>query len=137
MTDFAARPHREVMSGDELTVAILREIRDEIRATNARVDVSNERLDKLAEGQIRIATEVAELRGEVCGLREEVGGLRGEVGDLRGEVGGLRGEVGGLRGEVRKQGDRLENAILTGGQMFREFRFRLDRLERHVGLEPA
>ena len=33
------------MSGDELTVAILREIRDEIRTTNQRLDVTNQRLD--------------------------------------------------------------------------------------------
>ena len=99
------------MSGDDLTVAILREIRDDIRdikgdvrAVNVRVDATNERLDRLAEGQIRIATEVAELRGE----------------------------VGDLRGVVTQQGDRLENAIETGGQFVAALR---GRVERHVGLE--
>ena len=135
------------VNGDELTVAILTEIRDEVRSTNVRVDrtnerldvlsslpdqvrLTNERLDRLAEGQIRIATEVAGLRGEVAGLR-------GEVVDLRGEVVDLRGEVGRLGGEVSTQGARLENAILTGGQMMVELRGRVERLEHHVGLEPA
>ena len=128
------------VNGDELTVAILTEIRDEVRSTNVRVDrtnerldvlsslpdqvrLTNERLDRLAEGQIRIATEVA--------------GLRGEVAGLRGEVVDLRGEVGRLGGEVSTQGARLENAILTGGQMMVELRGRVERLEHHVGLEPA
>jgi predicted nucleic acid-binding Zn-ribbon protein len=122
----------------ELTLRVLREIRDELVGTNQRVDRLREdttreigqlrtettrRLDHLAEGQVRLATEVA--------------GLRGEVGELRGEVGELRGEVGGLRGEVRRQGDRLENALLTGGQALQGLRQRIERLEEHTGLEPA
>jgi chromosome segregation ATPase len=136
---------------DNLTVEILRDIRDEVRTTNARIDSlrvettgliaetnqrlddiraeSNERLERLNEGQIRLATGLADLRGEV-------GNLRGEVGDLRGEVGNLRGEVGDLRGEVVRQGDRLENAILTGGQLIRGLTQRVERLEAHTGLEP-
>lgn len=129
---------------DNLTVEILRDIRDEARTTNARIDSlrvettgliaetnqrlddlraeSNERLERLNEGQIRLATGLADLRGE--------------VGNLRGEVGNLRGEVGDLRGEVVRQGDRLENAILTGGQLIRGLTQRVERLEAHTGLEP-
>ena len=129
------------MSSDDLTIEILKEIRNEIRTTNVRVDETKRelsgRLDLLAEGQIRIATEVVEVRREVGGLREDVGGLRGEVGGLRGEVGGLRGEVVGLRKEVIRQGERLENAMLTGGQVYQGLRMRLERIEKHVGLEPA
>ena len=35
------------------------------------------------------------------------------------------------------QGERLENAMLTGGQVYQGLRMRLERIEKHVGLEPA
>ena len=144
MTAPRAAPHPEGMSGDDLTVSILEQIRDELRATNAevktlnaevktiateakktneRLDATNERLDATNE---RLDTTNERLDAQ--GARLD----RLAEGQIR-----VATEVATLRGEVTKQGDRLENAILTGGQMFQGFRQRLDRLERHVGLEPA
>jgi HAMP domain-containing protein len=118
----------------DLTLKVLHEIRDGVLATNerivatarelgGRIDDTNRRLDLVVEAQIRTATEVAELRGE--------------VGELRGEVSGLRGEVGGLRTEVVRQGDRLDNALTTGGAFVQALAGRVERLERHTGLVPA
>lgn len=49
----------------DLTIEVLKSIRDEVRGLRG---------------------EVVELRGEVVELRGEVGGLRNEVGDLRTEM---------------------------------------------------
>lgn len=113
----------------DLTLEVLRQIRDGVLATNARIDdtnqrldqtnqrldQTNQRLDQVVEAQIRTATAVTELRGE---------------------VGELRGEVGTLRSEVVRQGNRLDNALVTGGALLQAFRGRIERIERHTGLEP-
>jgi hypothetical protein len=107
-----------------LTVKILTEIRDEIRTTNTRVaetnvridvlrEETNARLDFLAEGQVRLATEVAGLRGEVVELR---------------------GEVVELRGVVEKNGERFEHFLATEGDVIRDMKHRLHRVEEHLGL---
>jgi len=123
---------------EDLSVQILKQIREELVGTNRRVDALRaeateqveslrtqvtQRLDHLAQGQVRIATEVSGLRGEVSGLRGEVSGLRGEVQDLR--------------ADVTRQADRLENAIKTGGAVIRDLRDRVQRLEQHTGLDPV
>lgn len=59
---------------EDLTVAILIEIRDEIRSTNHRVDQTNVRLDGL-RGELR--TGLDDLRGELrTGLADVRGDLR-------------------------------------------------------------
>ena len=123
---------------ENLSVVILKQIREEIVGTNRRVDALRaeskqqvdtlrvevtQRLDHLTEGQVRLATEVA--------------GLRGDVHDLRGEVHDLRDEVHDLRDEVTRQGDRLENTISTGGSVIRDLRDRVERLERHTGIDAT
>ncbi len=69
---------------EDLTLAILIEIRDEIRSTNHRVDQTNVRLD--------------DLRGE---LRTGLGGVRGE----------LRTGLGGVRGELRESELRMATRV--------------------------
>ena len=116
---------------EDLSVQILKQIREELVGTNRRVDALRaeatgqveslrtqvtQRLDHLAQGQVRIATEVSGLRGEVSGLR---------------------GEVQDLRADVTRQADRLENAIKTGGAVIRDLRDRVQRLEQHTGLDPV
>lgn len=59
-----------------LTLSILREIRDEARSTNERLDKTNERLEALT-------TEVREGFAE---LRADVRALRGETGELGGQM---------------------------------------------------
>lgn len=118
------------MGDDNLTIEILKSIRDELRGTNLRVDDTNRRLDFLAEGQIRLTNEVHELRGDVQQLRGDVQELRGEVHELRGDVHELRGDVGKLRG-------RFDHFLETGGGLYAELRRRIERLEQHSGLVPT
>jgi hypothetical protein len=61
------------MEPTNLTIEILKSIRDEVRVTNERVDA---------------------LRGDV---RDRVDAVRGEVAGLRGEVAGLRVDLAGVR----------------------------------------
>ena len=51
------------MGSDDLTVRILIEIRDEIRATNTRIDTTNVRIDQLR----------TELHTEIASVREDLG----------------------------------------------------------------
>jgi len=103
---------------EDLTLAVLIEIRDEIRATNQRVDVTNSRLEQLG----------TDLRGEIARTRDELRGaieqtsdeLRGEIAQTRDEVRGaiaqtreeLRGEIAQTRHELRGEivGVELRNA---------------------------
>ncbi len=62
---------------DDLSLAVLIEIRDGIRATNQRVDVTNSKLEQLG----------FDLRGEIAQTRDE---LRGEIAQLGTH---LRGEI--------------------------------------------
>ena len=50
------------MTASDLTVAILREIRDEIRTTNSKLDTTNGRIDAVGE----------ELSARIDGAREEL-----------------------------------------------------------------
>jgi len=99
-------------------------------------------------------------------IRDEVKGLRGEVSQLRGDVTELRGEVtqtnsrldqtnerldqtnrrlnegfGALRAEMHEGfdqlGKRIDNVLLGEHRHeHEELRGRVERLERHLGLEP-
>ena len=96
-------------TGNGETVRILREIWNEMKALNGRVDRTN------------------------SGLED----LRGEVRELRGEVHELRGEVHELRGDVQRLDGRIENLLLgTHAEEHRDFRERIVRLEVQVGLAP-
>jgi hypothetical protein len=127
---------------------VLRAICGEMKTLNGRVNATNERLEDLR----------TELKAEVGGLRTEVGGLRTE---LRSEVAGFKAEMSGLRGDIDRvhrgsverdvrlatsltelardvreltlvvhdwsDGHRLDREVLRG---------RVERLQRHVGIEP-
>ena len=64
------------MEPNDLTVQILREIRDEVRNTNAGVDQTNERLEHL---RLDVDQRLDQVREELGDLREELGDLRGEL----------------------------------------------------------
>ncbi|MGD0529624.1 MAG: hypothetical protein ABSE49_31085 [Polyangiaceae bacterium] len=127
---------------------VLRAIWGEMKTLNGRVNATNERLEGLR----------TELKAEVGGLRTEVGGLRTE---LRSEVSGLKAEVSGLRGDIDRvhrasveRDVRLGTSLTELARDVRELtlvvhdwrdehrldrevlRGRVERLERHVGLEP-
>jgi chromosome segregation ATPase len=126
------------MTDASLTVAILREIRDEARktnerldatnerldATNERLDATNERLDVVAREQIRIATAVVDLEK---GQRV----LTSRVDDLVVVTSGLGGKIDEL-------GARIDNVFLGPmGTQLRALGKRVLRLERHVGLKKS
>ncbi len=105
-----------------LSVRILREIRDEIRRTNERLDATNERLDatngrldatnaslsvridamheglsrRIVESELRTATAIADLAGTV---REMTAVLR-EQHDLRPRVERCEREIAELKGRL-------------------------------------
>jgi hypothetical protein len=112
-----------VDDGSNLTLEVLRDIRETLREANQCIDrhreenrtdfgrlrsEMNQRLDHLGEGQIRLATDVT----------------------------GLREDVGGLREDVRVQARRLDNVLTTGGSLVQDLRGRVERLEDHEGLDP-
>ena len=99
------------MTDDELTLAVLRDIREEAKKTNERLDRTNERLDqtnerldqtreelsqRIVEGELRTATAITELAGTV-----------GEVRDLLREGLTLRDRVARNEGEILRIKDRL------------------------------
>jgi predicted nuclease with TOPRIM domain len=117
---------------EPLTVAILRSIRDEIHElrTDTKSEFgqlrtetksefqqlraeTSERLDHIATGQIRLATEFAGLRGEVVELK---------------------GEVVELRSSVDRQTARFDHFLETDGNVVRDLKHRVERLEEHTGL---
>jgi hypothetical protein len=78
------------MEPTDITVEILRDIRDEVRNTNVRIDHTNERLDtmreelsrRIVESEVRTSTAIADLAGTV---REMTQVLRA-ANDLRPRV---------------------------------------------------
>jgi chromosome segregation ATPase len=83
------------MDPTELTIEVLKTIRDELRGTNTRLDTANLRLDTVnvrldrverrqADTEVRLATEIAAVVGalhEVRDLLREDRHLRGRVDD--------------------------------------------------------
>ncbi|MBX3232478.1 MAG: hypothetical protein KIT84_16005 [Labilithrix sp.] len=105
------------MTEGELTVAILREIRDEVRKTNDRIDQTNDRLDRVVEQQIRHATAIVGLE---AAQRDTAEILRGLVR------------------VVQEHNARIDNVILGPmGETVREHETRLRRVEERLGIEPA
>lgn len=123
MTGSRAGSHDDPVDGaSDLTVKILQEIRDEIRTTNSKVDAlrqdtgrnlgdlrndMNQRLDFLAEGQVRMRTEMT----------------------------GVRGELADLRSVVERNGERFEHFLATNGDIVRDLKGRVARVEAHLGLD--
>jgi chromosome segregation ATPase len=99
------------MAGVDLTVKILREIRDGIQSTNQRLDQTNQRLDQTNQGldQVNlrldhVETALLDLAGQqrfvvryVKALSEREGRIDGEVADLRTRVEVLEKKVAGKR----------------------------------------
>ena len=136
------------MSNDDLTIEILKQIRDgvtdvrselketrtdlgaRIDATNERLDTTNERLDSVVREQIRHATAIV-------GLEQRMGGVEQGVGALDKRLMGMDMRLTSLEQtfvtEIRKLGDRIDN-VLTGqlGQVVRSTSARVDALEARM-----
>jgi hypothetical protein len=110
------------MTEDSVTVAILREIRGELKGIREEGRQTNQRLDAVVEWQIRMGTTVAELGGKTT----EIGAT---VVDLVGVTRQLGDKIDGL-------GARIDN-VLVGpmGGAVRDLGKRVRRLEKHVGLK--
>jgi hypothetical protein len=65
----------------EVTIEILKSIRDEVKETNARLDQTNTRLEsmrdelsrRIVESELRTATAITELAGTIRELKSRVG----------------------------------------------------------------
>lgn len=93
------------MEPADVTVQILREIRDEIRKTNERLERTNERLDQtreelgrhIVESELRTATAITGLAGalgEVKDLLASRSSLDGRVTRCEREIEALKERIG-------------------------------------------
>src|SRR5687768_15320375 len=95
------RWQRRAAMTDDLTTQILREIRDGVRETNARLDQTNARMEegfdtlsrRLVESEMRTATALVELAGSV----REVTSLLRSQHDLRPRVEKCEAEIDALK----------------------------------------
>jgi hypothetical protein len=95
------------MEPTDITIEILKDIRDEVRQTNARLDQTNDRIEtgladvsrRIVESEIRTSTAIAELAGTV---REMTTVLRAQH-DLRPRVERCERDIAALQHKV---GDR-------------------------------
>ena len=89
------------MATSDLTLEVLKAIRDEVRQTNSRLDQANERLEglreelsrRIVESEVRTSTAIADLAGTV---REMTALLRNLV-DLRPRVERCEHEIDALK----------------------------------------
>ncbi len=111
------------MDPTDLTLEVLRSIRDEVRGLGVRQDTTNQRLDEVVQHQIRQGTDLAEMRGDI-------GQMRGEIGELRALQRETIAAVEHVARAVHENGERIDN-ILIGpvGETLRDHERRLQRLE--------
>jgi hypothetical protein len=94
------------MEPSDLTIEILKDIRDEVRQTNARLDQTNERVEtglaevsrRIVESEIRTSTAIVELAGTVHEMTEV---LRAQ-NDLRPRVERCEHDIAALQRIVGK-----------------------------------
>jgi|SRR5580704_14821667 hypothetical protein len=96
------REKRPRMEPTDVTLEVLKGIRDELRGTNARLDTTNMRLERVerrqAETEVRLATELVALVGavhEVRDLLREDQQLRDRVADHERRLTAVETRVGG------------------------------------------
>ena len=118
------------MDPTDLTLEVLRSIRDEVRGLGVRQDTTNQRLDEVVQHQIRQGTDLAEMRGDIGQMRGDIGQMRGEIGELRALQRETIAAVEHVARAVHENGERIDN-ILIGpvGETLRDHERRLQRLE--------
>jgi hypothetical protein len=95
------------MDPSDLTIEILKNIRDEVRQTNLRIDKTNERVEagladvarRIVESEIRTSTAIADLAGTV---RDMTSVLR-EQHDLRPRVERCERDIAALQRGAGKE----------------------------------
>ena len=90
-----------------LYLLLSREIRNEVRRVERRIDKLEERVAKLEgrtskiEEQLgRMESDVAEIKGRVARLEERLGRVENDVAELKGRVGRLEERLGRVEGQV-------------------------------------
>jgi predicted nucleic acid-binding Zn-ribbon protein len=109
------------MESNDLTIEILKGIREETHKTN-------ERLDEL---RTEVRTGLASVRGEVAHLRADVGDLRTEVGDLRGDVGALGNRQTASEMRLATELVAVTGAVREVRDLLREDRALVHRVDDH------
>lgn len=114
------------MGSDDLTVRILIEIRDEIRATNARIDGTNQRVDALGTTLgARIDTTNARIDQLRTELHTEIAAVREDLGNrITGVELNLATQMTALIGSTRDLHDMLADRF--------DLRDRVERCERAI-----
>jgi len=106
----------------DLTVKILREIRDETRQTNTRLDQTNACLDSL---QHEMHESIGQTNARLDGLQHEMGQTNARLDSLQHE----------MRRGFDKVGQRIDNLLLGPHREDHEqIHQRLDRIEQHLNL---
>jgi len=89
------------MEPTDLTIEILKDIRDAVHKTNERLDATNEGLgevrDRQSATEVRLATEIVGVAGavrEVRDLLREDRALRGRVEDHERRISAIEGRTG-------------------------------------------
>ena len=99
-----------------LTVEILKSIRDEVRNTNTRLDQTNVRLDQTLERLDRLTTDMntqfERVDARLEGIDGRLGGIDGRLGGIDGRLEGIDGRLGGIDGRL----DRIDGRLETHGK---------------------
>ncbi len=80
------------MAASDITIEILKDIRDEIRGTNKRLDVNNERLDTVESTLLDLAEQERFVVRYTRAISERDLKLETRVSDLEGRVDKLESE---------------------------------------------
>ncbi len=102
---------------NDITVQILRDIRDAIVQTNTRLGETNTRLDQLNSGQLQLATEVQQTNSRLDQTNSRLDHLYSGQLQLATEVYAM----GGTLGDIRE--------LFVGR---RDLRHRVERCEREI-----
>ena len=127
-------------NNDEQT-EILRNIWNDMKALNGRIDQTNARLDRNNE---TVKHELGVLGGRVDAVGDRVDGVCERLDSLTERVDGISERLDGLTLEVRA----VRTATQSGFELFArndnrrdrdldELRGRVDRIEEHVGLRAG
>jgi chromosome segregation ATPase len=90
-----------------LYLLLSREIRNEVRRVERRIDKLEERVlrlegrtSKIEEQLGRVENDVAEIKGRVGRLEERLGRVENDVAEIKGRVGRLEEQLGRVEGQV-------------------------------------
>jgi archaellum component FlaC len=125
------------MTDSNVTVAILREIRDEARKTNERLDRSNERLDDVVHQQIRLNTSFAEMKEDFGEMKKDFGEMKKDFGEMKKDFGEMKKDFGEMKkdfGEMKKDFGEMKDVQRELLAVTRSLGDKVDRLARSAAV---